>query len=356
MIAQSSKPNVLSVITAIHFLVSVKKVIVLSVYFVNVNTCLFSLIMTSSLSFLKKIVPAYLLEPGQTPSFKAHNNMTIYPRLLVIAFQLPAVEEMNLLVSKLLMILEKGHRDYQEMLAGHVPNQMGILKVGEEPLLIMSNICSRPLKQDVIAALEVLNIKPVKILTQENAAKIVDFYLDNEHLPRFLYDVVLGQYHHRQRYHQAQMDLATAQAEVAVTPANQEWYMQMTDMKHLNKARFLKTKEQLDQEAGPAQPKRSNPYQVIQNIKKAKLNKLSTGHTTNVPQPTTMEEELFSDDQEFLQTLNDSEVQAEIPASSSPTIQGTNTPTVISSLVVLLEGVQEACAGALLSLKQLQSK
>ena len=233
----------------------------------------------------------------------------------------------------------------------------GYTKGREEPLLIMSNICSRPLKTDVISAMEVLKIKPVKILTQENAAKIVDFYLDNDHLPRFLQDVVLGQYHHRQRYHQAQMDLATAQAEVAVTPSNQEWYMQMTDMKHLNKARFLKTKEQLDQEAGPAQPKRSNPYQVIQNIKKAKLNKLNTGHTTNVPQPMTVtEEDPFSDDQEFLQTLNDSEVQVEIPASSSPIIQEMNTPTVISSLVVLLEGVQEVCAGALLSLKQLQSK
>ena len=348
----------MSAIIATHFLVSVKKETVRFVFFVNVNSFTYNLIMTTSQSFLKKIVPAYHLEQGQTPSFKAHNSMTIYPRLLVITFQLPTVDQMTQLVSKLQMILEKGHQDYQEMLAGHVPNQLRILKANEEPLLIMSNICSRPLKQDVISAMEALKIQPVKILTQQNAAKIVDLYMNNDHLPRFLHDVVLGQLHHRQRYHQTQMDLAAAQAEVAVTPSNQEWYMTMTDMKHLNKARFLKTKEQLDQEAGPAQPKRSNPYQVIQNIKKARVNKSTTGHTKSVPQQTTTttEEDPFSDDQEFLQTLNDSEVQVEIPASSSPTIQEMNIPTVISSLVVLLEGVQGACADALRSFKQLQSK
>ena len=309
-------------------------------------------------SFLMRTVPAYRLEPEQTPAFKAQSNMTIFPRLLVIQFQLCTPEQMNSFVSKLQMILEQGHRVYQEMLAGHVPIQMGCLKVGELPLLILSNISSRPFRIAVIDAMKAVGLTLTKILTQNNGANVVDLYQNDENIPRFLDEVILGQYHLRQQFHQAQLDLVAARAEVRVLKENNIWYMTMQDSKHLNQAKVLKTKAELNQSAAPAPQKRSNPYEVIQKIKKARENWSSTGPTTNAPPPptTTPQEEEWSDDQELLQILNDSEGQAEIPASSSQTTPVTNIPMPISSLIVLLEAVQGVCADVLHFCKQLQSK
>ena len=315
--------------------------------------------MTASPSFLKKIVPAYHLEPEQTPAFKVRSSMTIFPRLLVIQFMLPTVEIMHQFVSKLQLILEKGHREFQEMLAGHVPVQMGILKDhtnNDEPLLIISNVSSRPFRIEVIEAIEALNIQPKKLLIQTNAQRLVDLYMNDENLPRYLLDVVLGQLHQRQRFHRGQLDLVAAQAEIAVTPDSQEWYMPMTDSKHLNVARVLKTKAALDADAAPALPKRSNPYAVIAQIKKARVNQSTTGPTINAPPPQETENPWSDNDEDFVQTLNDSVEPVAIPGSSSATTPVTNIHIATSSFVALLEAVQGVCADALRFCRQQQSK
>jgi len=254
------------VITVTHNRVCVLKGNQISVFFVKENLFIFNLTMMEVRSFLMRTVPAYRLEPEQTPAFKAQSNMTIFPRLLVIQFQLCTPEQMNSFVSKLQTILEQGHRVYQEMLAGHVPIQMGCLKVGELPLLILSNISSRPFRIAVIDAMKAVGLTPTKILTQNNGANVVDLYQNNENIPRFLDEVILGQYHLRQQFHQAQLDLVAARAEVRVSKENNIWYMTMQDSKHLNQAKVLKTKAELNQSAAPAPQKRSNPNEVIQKI------------------------------------------------------------------------------------------
>ena len=253
--------------------------------------------MTQVPSFLRKAVPAFHLEPEQTPAFKAWTSMTIYPRLMIIQFLLTTPEEMNSIVSKLQMILEQGHQKYQEMLAGHVPISMGILKGAEHPLLILQNVSSRTFKLAVIDSMKTVGLVPTKILTQLNGAKVVDLYQNNNQTPRFLEDVILGVLHVRQVFHQGQLDLVGAQAEIQVPPRPNKWYMVMTESKHLNLANILKTKAQLEQDAAPVPQKRSNPYQVIQKIKKTRENQSTTGPTTNAPQqrPTTQEEEDWGD-------------------------------------------------------------
>ncbi len=122
---------------------------------------------------------------------------------------------------------------------------------------------------------------------------------------------------------------------------------------------MIKTKAELNGTAPPTPQKRSNPYQIIQKIKKARENRSTTGPTTNArpstPKPTD-HDETWEDDQELIQILNDSVEQAEPPVSSLPTTQETNIPIAISSLTALLEAVQGVCADALRSCKQLQSK
>ena len=263
---------------------------------------------------------------------------------------------MHSFVAKLRLILERGHREFQEMLAGHVPIQVGCLQVEELPLLIISNVSSRPMRIAIIDTMKYLELIPTKILTQNNGASTVDLYQNDKKIPRFLEDVILGQYQARQQFHQGQLDLAAARAEVRVSKENNIWYMKMEDSQHLNLAKVLKTKAELDGTAAPAPPKRSNPYQVIQKIKKARENQSTTGPTTSAPPPPTPQEEEWEDDQELIQILNDSEVQAETPGSSLQTTLETNIPIAISSLTALLEAVQGVCADALRSCRQLQSK
>ena len=330
----------------------------ISVYFVNENLFISILTMTEVRSFLMRTVPAYHLEPEQTPTFKAQSNIMIFPRLLVIQFRLCTPDQMHSFVAKLRMILEKGHQDYQEMLAGHVPIQIGCLQVEELPLLIISNVSSRPMRIAIIDTMKLVGMTLTKILTQSNGSNVVDLYQNDDNIPRFLEDVILGQYQVCQQFHQGQLDLVAARTEVRVSKENNIWYMKMEDSQHLNQAKVLKMKAELNGGAALVPPKRSNPYGVIQKIKKARENRSSTGHTTSAPPPptTTPQEEEWSDDQELLQILNDFEDQAEIPASSSQTTQVTSIPMPISSLTVLLEAVQGVCADVLRSCKQLQSK
>ena len=358
MTVLNNKLNVLSVISAILNFVFVKKETLKFVFSVKENLFISSLIMTQVPSFLRKAVPAFHLEPEQTPAFKAWTSMTIYPRLMIIQFLLTTPEEMNSIVSKLQMILEQGHQKYQEMLAGHVPISMGILKGAEHPLLILQNVSSRTFKLAVIDSMKTVGLVPTKILTQLNRAKVVDLYQNNNQTPRFLEDVILGVLHVRQVFHQGQLDLVGAQAEIQVPPRPNKWYMVMTESKHLNLANILKTKAQLEQDAAPVPQKRSNPYQVIQKIKKARENQSTTGPTTNAPkqQPTTQEEEDWGDNQELIQILNDSGEQAETPSSSLQTTQEMNIHTLTSSLRVLLEAVRGACDDALHFFNQPQSK
>jgi len=315
--------------------------------------------MTEVRSFLMKTVPAYHLEPEQTPAFRAQSNITVFPRLLVIQFRLCTPDQMHSFVAKLRLILERGHREFKEMLAGHVPTKVGCLQVGELPLLIISNVSSRPMRIAIIDTMKYMELIPTKILTQNNGANVVDLYLNDEKLPRFLEDVILGQYQARQVFHQGQVDLAAARAEVRLSRENNIWYMPMEESQHLQLENILKTKAELNETAVPTPPKRSNPYQVIQKIKKARENQSTTGHTTNAPPPPptpTDQDETWEDDQELIQILNDSAVQAETPGSSLPTTQATNIPIAISSLTALLEAVQGVCADALRSCRQLQSK
>ncbi len=359
MTALTYKHNVLSVIYVTLNLVFVLRVNLISVYFVKENSFIYSLIMTGVRSFLMKTVPAYHLEPEQTPAFRAQSNITVFPRLLVIQFQLCTPDTMSSFVSKLRQILERGHRDFKEMLAGHVPTKLGCLQVDELPLLIVSNVSSRPMRIAVIDTMKYLKLIPTKILTQNNGANEVDLYLNNENLPRFLDDVILGQYQARQVFHQGRLDLVAARMEVRVSKENNIWYMPMEETQHLNLANILRTKAELNGEAPQTPPKRSNPYQIIQKIKKARENRSTTGPTTSAPPTTpkpTDHDDTWEDDQELIQILNDSVEQAEPPASSSPTTQETSIPIAISSLTALLESVQGVCADALRSCRQLQSK
>ena len=286
--------------------------------------------------------------------------MTVWPQLLAIQFSLTTPKEMTSIVSKLQMILEQGHQKYQEMLAGYVPMSMGIMKAEDKhPLLVLQNVSSRTMKLSVIDAMKAVGLTATKIINQLNRAKYVDLYENQNQTPRFLEDVLLGQIHVRQLFHQGQIDIVAAQVELCVPPLPQEWYMVMTESSHLDKANILKTKEQLREQAPqPTTPqKRSNPYQVIQKIKRAR-EQSTTGRITNAPrqEETTQEDPVWEDDQELIQILNDSEERAEIPGSSLPTTQETNIPTLISTLRVLLEAVRAACDVALLSFNQQQSK
>ena len=210
MTALNNKHNVLSVIIATLNLASVLRVNQTSVFFVNENLYIYSLTMTEVRSFLMKTVPAYNLEPEQTPAFRAQSNITVFPRLLVIQFRLCTPDQMHSFVAKLRLILERGHREFKEMLAGHVPTKVGCLQVGELPLLIISNVSSRPMRIAIIDTIKYMELIPTKILTQNNGANVVDLYLNDEKLPRFLEDVILGQYQARQVFHQGQVDLAAA--------------------------------------------------------------------------------------------------------------------------------------------------
>ena len=116
-------------------------------------------------SFLKPNVKAYHLETEDSPAFKAHTSISVLRRLLVIQFLLPSVELMTSLISKLQMILEQGHNVHKEMLAGHVPVEMGVLKDSlagnNHPFLILQNISSRTMKEAVVKVLNVLKIETV---------------------------------------------------------------------------------------------------------------------------------------------------------------------------------------------------
>ena len=166
-------------------------------------------------------------------------------------------------------------------------------------------------------------------------------------------DVLLGQQAFRQRHLLNQADLVTAQAEEGVHE-EPEWYMNMTESKHLDRGVILRTKKEWNEGVTP-EKKRPNPWSVIQQIKKARTNKSTIGLTTNAQVPTQMTEE-WDDDKVFAQILPVSKEPTATPALSLPNIQETNTPTLTSSLVVLLEAIQEACAVALRSFKQVQSK
>ena len=74
----NNKLSVLSVCSVTHSLVYAKKVILNFVYFVNENLFTSNLTMTQVPSFLKKIVPAYHLEPEQTPAFKVRSSIVVF--------------------------------------------------------------------------------------------------------------------------------------------------------------------------------------------------------------------------------------------------------------------------------------
>ena len=349
------------IIYVIHRSVFVKTVIQNFVSFVNENFFTFSLTMTESLSFLKKIVPAYHLEQGQTPAFKVHSSMTIYLWLLVIQFQLPTVEVMASLVSKLQMILEQGHREYQEMLAGHVPIQMGILKDTTEgndhPLLILSNVSYRPFIIAVIGTVEALAIVPTKILTQNKHGKDGGSVHERRE-PSKVSGGCRARSTSRASTLSSESDGSSSGSSRSLSVSAQSGVVHGDDRKQTPKPR-KNPQDQITTGSGCS----PSPCKKIKSLPSNPENHKGKGKSVyywsyyKCPSPTlTMNEELWSDNQEFVQILIDSVEQVKIPASSLPTIPVTSIPMPTSSLVALLEAVQGACANVLRFFKQPPSK